>query len=74
MKEYYQYIEGVRTGRIVASQYIKQAVERLENLKQRPDIFFDEAAVQECFDFISCMKHFAGKSAGKPFILLPYQK
>lgn len=74
MKEYYGYIDGVLSGRIVASQYIKQGVERLEKLKQRDDIYFDEDAVKECFEFIHTMKHFAGKSAGKPFELLPYQK
>lgn len=74
MKEYYQYIEDVRSGKIVASQYIKQQVERLERFKQRDDMYFDEKAVQQCFDFFASMKHNLGKSAGQPFILLPWQK
>ena len=53
MKEYLQYIEGVRTGKIVTSQYIKQAVERLEGFKQRDDMYFDAEEVQRCFDFIT---------------------
>ena len=74
MKDYYGYIRGVQSGTVVASTYIKQAVDRLEALKRRDDIFFDEGAVSECFEFIRTMKHYSGKSAGKPFELLPYQK
>lgn len=74
MQGYYDYIRGVQNGKIVTSIYIRQAVERLEQLKKRNDIFFDEDAVKECFEFIRTMKHFAGKSAGSQFELLPYQK
>ena len=74
MKEYREYIEGVRSGKIVASQYIKQAVERLERFKQRPDMYFDETAVQDCFDFLACTKEWAGPAAGKSGALLPFQK
>lgn len=74
MKEYREYIEGVRSGKIVASQYIKQQVERLEGFKQRPDMYFDEAEVQKCFDFISYMKEWSGAAAGKSGALLPFQK
>lgn len=74
MKGYYGYIEGVLSGKIVVSKYIRQAVIRLEKLKKRDDIYFDEDAVKECFEFVRAMKHFAGKSAGKAFELLPYQK
>ena len=74
MKDYYGYIKGVQSGKVVASMYIKQAVDRLEALKRRDDIFFDEDAVKECFEFIRTMKHFSGKAAGTNFELLPYQK
>ena len=74
MKEYRAYIEGVRSGKIIASQYIKQQVERLEEFKRRPDMYFDEEEVQRCFDFISCMKEWSGKAAGKSGALLPFQK
>lgn len=74
MKEYLQYIEGVRTGKIVTSQYIKQAVERLEMFKRRDDMYFDADEVQKCFDFISYMKEWSGKAAGKSGALLPFQK
>lgn len=74
MKEYYDYIEGVLSGRIRVSQYIRQQVERTEAFKKRPDLYFDEECVQDCFDFIRQMKHFAGKTAGQQFELLPWQK
>lgn len=74
MKEYRAYIEGVRSGKIIASQYIKQQVERLEEFKKRPDMYFDEEEVQRCFDFISYMKEWSGAAAGKSGALLPFQK
>ena len=74
IKDYYKYIDDIRSGKVLASIYIKQAVDRLEALKARDDIYFDEKAVSECFDFIRQIKHFAGKSAGKQFELMPWQK
>ncbi len=74
MLEYRAYIDGVRSGRIVASQYIKQAVERLEGFKKRPDMYFDEEEIQRCFDFIGYMKEWSGAAAGKSGALLPFQK
>lgn len=74
MKEYRDYIKGVLTGKIVTSQYIRQAVERLEAFKSRPDMYFDEKAVQDCFDFMSYFKEWSGAAAGKSGALLPFQK
>lgn len=74
MQEYKQYIRDVRTGKITTSKYIKQAVERLEDFKARPDMYFDETEVQRCFDFIACMKEWSGKAAGQSGALLPFQK
>lgn len=74
MREYYQYIENIRSGKIKSSIYIKQQVERLEAMKQREDIFFDEKEVQRCFDFMAMLKEFQGAAAGKSGALLPFQK
>ena len=74
MKEYYKYIKDIRSGKITAPIYIKQAVERLEGFKHRPDMYFDEEEVQKCFDFISYMKEWSGAAAGKSGALLPFQK
>lgn len=74
MKGYEQYIEDIKSGAIPSSQYIKLQVERLENFKKRDDMYFDEEAVDNCFAFINCLKHFSGKSAGQSFKLLPWQE
>lgn len=74
MKGYERYIEGVKSGKIVACEYIKLAVQRYEELVSRPDIYFDEECVDEAISFISNIKHFLGKSAGKAFILEPWQE
>lgn len=74
MQEYYQYIEDVRSGKIRASIFIKQQVERLEAFKKRDDMYFDEAEVQRCFDFMALIKEFQGTAAGKSGALLPFQK
>lgn len=74
MREYYDYINGVLSGKIATSRYIKQAVERLEGFKHRPDMYFDEETVKDCFEFIACMKEWSGAAAGKSGALLPFQK
>lgn len=74
MQEYRQYIKDILSGRIASSQYIRQAVERLEAFKKRPDMYFDEEAVQDCFTFMSYFKEWSGAAAGKSGALLPYQK
>ena len=74
MEDFYNYIEGVRNGSLVVSNYIKLAVDRLEKLKQREDVYFDTETVEEFFAFLRQMKHYTGKSVGQPFELLPFQK
>lgn len=74
MKGYERYIEGVKSGKIVACEYIKLAVKRFQELVARPDIYFDGPCVDEAILFISNIKHFLGKSAGKHFILEDWQE
>ena len=73
MRGYEKYIKDVKSGKVVACTYIKQAIERFEGLRAREDIYFDAECVDEAIDFISNIKHFLGKSAGKYFILEPWQ-
>jgi len=73
VKPYYQYIEDVKNGNIIVCDQIKQAVARFEEMKARDDIYFDEDVVDDCIRFVSLIKHFKGKSAGKSFILEPWQ-
>lgn len=72
-RKYEQYIEDVKSGRIPTGLYIKQAVDRFCEFRERDDIYFDADVVQNCEDFIFQIKHFLGKSAGKHFSLSPWQ-
>lgn len=74
MKEYYNYINGALSGKIIVPKTIRQAIERIEKFKQSDDMYFDEEEVQRCFDFISLMKEWQGASAGMSASLLPFQK
>lgn len=68
------YIDDIKSGRILSCNLIKQSVTRFERFLDRDDIYLDEKGFDECVDFISTIKHFLGKSAGKPFILEPFQE
>lgn len=69
-----QYCEDIKSGKIASGNSIKKAVERFERFKNRDDIYFDEEAVERCISFVATLKHFLGKSAGKQFVLEPWQQ
>ena len=69
-----EYVEGVGNGSIVAGRLIRLAVKRFNSFMDREDMYFDEEEVDRAVDFISIIKHFLGKSAGKNFILEPWQE
>ena len=69
-----EYVDGVTSGKIVAGRKIRLAVERFEKMRKRDDMYFDEDTVDKAIDFIAIIHHFLGKSAGQPFILLPWQE
>jgi len=71
---YLDYAKGIKEGMIVSGLLIKQAVTRFETFLAREDIYFDQEGFDMCVDFIATIKHFLGKSAGKPFILEPFQE
>lgn len=74
MKPYYRYAEGVTEGKIVCGDNIKLACKRFLNDLKRPELDFREAVVDRAIGFISTLKHFAGKSSGKNFILEDWQQ
>lgn len=74
MKGWEKYARDVETGKIPTGRTIKEAVQRYRNFMARDDMYFDEQVVDDCINFISNMKHFLGKSVGKPFILEPWQQ
>lgn len=71
---YEGYIEDVKSGKIPTCTLIKQSVKRFEDFRARDDIYFDEQGYTDCVEFFATIKHFLGKSAGKPFILEPWQE
>lgn len=74
----FQYAEGVKNGSIVCGLRIKQAVDRFYKLIDNAEskgYWLDHKkgfAVIRFYETI--LKHTTGKSAGKPFLLSPYQQ
>ena len=74
MKGYEKYVSGVLDGSIIAGKNIRLMCARFFLMRKRDDIYFDEECVDEAISFISNIKHFLGKSAGRYFILEPWQE
>ena len=72
--EYKDYAKKVLSGEITAGRYIKLSCQRYLNYFENPNLYFDTKKVDGIINFISKLKHFSGASAGKPFILQPWQK
>lgn len=70
---YYQYALQVTKGEIVACKFVIQSCQRFLNDLKRDDLIFRKDKVDRAIKFISILKHFTGKSSGKPFILEPFQ-
>lgn len=73
-KPYYKYAKDIVEGKIVSGQYIKMACQRFIDDLNNDKWDFREDKVERCLKFISTLKHFKGKSSGKPFILEPWQQ
>ena len=70
--QYTQYAHDVVDGKILACNNIKRACSRYLSFLDKYE--FREDKVERVIDFISHLKHFQGRSAGKPFILEPWQE
>lgn len=73
-KPYFQYVDDILSGKIPSGKLMQLACQRFLDFLDRDDVYLDEACVDKCVLYISQMKHFLGKSAGKPFILEPWQQ
>lgn len=73
-KSYYTYPQEVIEGKIVAGEYIKLACKRFLDLMEDDRYVFVEERVDKVISLFKCLKHFKGKSAGKEFILEPWQQ
>ena len=74
MKPYYRYAADVTEGRIQTGENIRLACSRFLNDLKRTDLEFREEVVDRAIAFISTLKHFAGKSSGKNFVLEDWQQ
>ena len=73
-KLYFQYVDDILSGKIPSGNLIQLACKRFNRFLEREDIYLDENEIDRCILYISQMKHFLGKSAGKQFILEPWQQ
>lgn len=74
VKKYIQYAQDAISGKIVCGKFIKLAAERFFDLMEKDDYEFRENKVNEVIDFISILRHYTGRHAGKAFILEPWQE
>lgn len=70
-QKYQQYALDILDGTIPSCSSIKQACKRFLDLFDKYE--FRPEMVEQVIDFIAHIKHYQGKSAGKPFILEPWQ-
>lgn len=78
MNKALEYIEGVRSGEIIAGKWIKLAIDRyLTDLERaKTDQFeyrFDEDIAERYLGLFKYFKHGKGKWRGRPFNLMPWQ-
>lgn len=69
--KYLFYPQKVLSGEIPACIYVKQACQRYLSFFDK--YYFDTDAVDRVVNFCSHLKHFTGKSNGKPFVLSDFQ-
>lgn len=72
--DYFRYAENCVNGSILCCESVYNACKRFLDDLKREEFEFRTDKVEECFRFFSCLKHFKGASAGKQFILEPWQK
>lgn len=70
---YYKYAIDVLSGEIVACRHIVSACRRFLADLEREDLVFSPSEVAHAINFIGTLRHFTGKSDGKPFVLEPWQ-
>lgn len=69
--KYTQYAKDVIEGKVVACKYVIQACKRYISFFDK--YHFNTSAVDRVENFLTKIKHYKGKSAGKYFTLSPFQ-
>jgi len=73
LDEVMEYCNNVLGNKIPAGINLKNAVSRFISDLKNPAWTFDEEEPLKIRNYISKLKHFTGKHAGKPFLLEPWQ-
>lgn len=68
-----QYAKDVTAGKIVCGKLMILACERFLRDLNDSRFEFRHEKVNHCLKFLNIFKHYTGKSAGKPFTLMPWQ-
>jgi len=67
------WIDGVLSGEIPSCKWVKLAIRRHKQDRQRSDIYFDEVAAKRAVDFIQLLPQSIGEFAGQPLKLEGWQ-
>jgi phage terminase large subunit-like protein len=70
---FYQYAEGVQSGKVVAGKFIRQAVDRFYRDMDRKDFIFDYREGLRIVNFARLCHHWKGPKKGTPIELDPHQ-
>lgn len=78
MKRYYQYVQDVEGGKVLACDALKKAVARfradlIASKKKSARYYFDEEQADRVIKFIEKLKHFEEPFTGQPIVLEPWQ-
>ena len=68
-----RYADACLSGAVPACLTVRQACERWEADKQRPDLYLDERAVKRVCRFMESLKHYKGELAGQNLRLEDWQ-
>ena len=74
IRAYFDYMNGVLDGSIVANEYIKLACKRMKDWFSRDDIYFDVDDVDSRINFVWKLRHTEAPWTGKHFKLSPWQQ
>ncbi|MEG1838459.1 MAG: terminase TerL endonuclease subunit [Bacteroidaceae bacterium] len=69
-----EYCKKIICEEIISCEYVKDAVKRFMSMKNDNRFIFKENEVDRVISFFGILKHFAGKHAGKKFVLEPWQQ
>lgn len=73
-RDYLTYAEDVVSGKVISCQWVKLSCQRFLDDINSGRCYVDDTKYRTVNSFISVLKHYSSGSAGKQFILEPWQK